>query len=77
MNLVDTSGWIEFFFGGENASHFVEHFKNAVRNTKGCLPLEIIALDFNSGLEALGEIIGQTANEEIIDKIFSEFCLGK
>ncbi len=24
MNLVDTSGWIEFFFGGENASEFVE-----------------------------------------------------
>ncbi len=24
MNLVDTSGWIEFFFGGENASHFVD-----------------------------------------------------
>ncbi|MDP6179114.1 MAG: GTP-binding protein, partial [Desulfatiglandales bacterium] len=54
-----------------------QHFKNAVCNTKGCLPMEIIALDFNSGLEALGEIIGQTANEEIIDKIFSEFCIGK
>jgi predicted nucleic acid-binding protein len=24
MNLVDTSGWIEFFFGGENASEFVD-----------------------------------------------------
>jgi predicted nucleic acid-binding protein len=24
MNLVDTSGWIEFFFGGENASHFAD-----------------------------------------------------
>lgn len=22
MNLVDTSGWIEYFFGGQNASHF-------------------------------------------------------
>ena len=24
MNLVDTSGWIEFFFDGENASEFVD-----------------------------------------------------
>jgi len=24
MNLVDTSGWIEFFFGGENAPEFVD-----------------------------------------------------
>jgi tRNA modification GTPase len=39
--------------------------------------LEVIALDLNSGLEALGEIIGETTHDEIIEKIFSEFCLGK
>ena len=54
-----------------------QHFKNARRNTEAGLPMEIIALDLNSGLEALGEITGETTNEEIIDKIFSEFCLGK
>lgn len=54
-----------------------EHFQNAARNVRDRLPLEIIALDLQSGLEAIGEIIGETTNDEVIGKIFSEFCLGK
>ena len=53
------------------------HFKNAFHNMREGLPLEVIAVDLNSGLEALGEIIGETTSEEIIERIFSEFCLGK
>ncbi len=53
------------------------YFKDALRNLEQGLPLEIIALDLRSGLEALGEIIGETTSEDIIEKIFSEFCLGK
>ena len=55
----------------------LQYFKNALSRTIGDSPLEIIALDLNSGLEDLGEIIGETTNEEILQKIFSEFCLGK
>ena len=58
----------------KEASRF---FKNACVNTRNGSPLEIIAMDLNCGLESLGEIIGETTNEEILDKIFSEFCLGK
>ena len=54
-----------------------QYFKNAVSHLRGDSPLEIIAMDLHSGLEALGEIIGETTNEEILQKIFSEFCLGK
>jgi len=53
------------------------YFKNAASNTKEESPMEIIAVDLNSGLEALAEIIGETTNEDIYEKIFSEFCLGK
>ena len=58
----------------EEASNF---FKNAARSTKINLPAELIAADLGSGLQALGEITGETTNEEIYDRIFSEFCLGK
>ncbi len=54
-----------------------KYFSTASGNMREGLPLEVIALDLNSGLEALGEIIGETTNDEIIEKIFSEFCLGK
>ncbi|MFH0845596.1 MAG: tRNA uridine-5-carboxymethylaminomethyl(34) synthesis GTPase MnmE [Pseudomonadota bacterium] len=52
-------------------------YQNAVRNLKEDLPTEIIAVDLKGGLDALGEIIGETTSEEILDKIFSQFCLGK
>jgi tRNA modification GTPase len=41
------------------------------------LPLEIIAADLTSGLEALGEITGEHSSEELLDTIFSRFCIGK
>jgi len=52
-------------------------FKTAVLNTREGYPMEIIAVDLNAGLEALAEITGETGNEDLYDKIFSEFCLGK
>ncbi len=54
-----------------------QFFKDAALNTRENLPMEIIAADLNSGLEALGEIIGETTNEDILEMIFKEFCLGK
>jgi tRNA modification GTPase len=40
-------------------------------------PLEIAELDAHYAFDALGEIIGETAGEEILDTVFSKFCLGK
>ena len=31
MNLVDTSGWIEFFFAGPNATHFAKPIENSAK----------------------------------------------
>ncbi len=38
---------------------------------------ELLALELRDGLDALGEIIGITTPQEILNKIFSEFCIGK
>jgi tRNA modification GTPase len=38
---------------------------------------EFIALNLRQALEALGEIVGETATEDILDRIFSRFCIGK
>lgn len=40
-------------------------------------PLEFIEIDVNRCYEAMGEIIGETAVSDIIDKVFERFCLGK
>ncbi|MBW1704241.1 MAG: tRNA uridine-5-carboxymethylaminomethyl(34) synthesis GTPase MnmE [Deltaproteobacteria bacterium] len=52
-------------------------FKSAGRSSGEDAPMEIVALELKSGLDALGEIIGETATEDILDSIFSRFCLGK
>ncbi len=38
---------------------------------------EYLAEDLRGALEALGEIVGATSREEIIDEIFARFCVGK
>ena len=41
------------------------------------LPLDAVAVDVREMWDILGEITGVTASENIVDKIFSKFCLGK
>ena len=40
-------------------------------------PIDIIELDLKECWNILGEIIGETYTDELIDQIFSRFCLGK
>jgi tRNA modification GTPase len=39
--------------------------------------LELAALDLRIAVNAVGEIVGQTTTEDLLDLIFSQFCLGK
>jgi tRNA modification GTPase len=52
-------------------------FEKSASNLRENLPFEIIAADLQGGLEALGEIVGETAGDEVLDRIFSRFCIGK
>lgn len=40
-------------------------------------PLDILSVDILAGWQSLGEISGKTASEDVIDDIFSRFCVGK
>ncbi len=46
----------------------------SVRNDEG---YEFIALEMRAALDALGEVVGEATTEDILDKIFSDFCIGK
>ena len=39
--------------------------------------LDLLSIDIKAGWDYLGEISGKTATEEIINNIFSKFCVGK
>ena len=44
---------------------------------EGGAPVECAALDIRQAYFALGEITGETADEAIVDRVFSKFCVGK
>lgn len=41
------------------------------------MPLDVCAVDLSDALDALGEITGETLNEQVIDEVFARFCVGK
>ncbi|HUZ05854.1 MAG TPA: tRNA uridine-5-carboxymethylaminomethyl(34) synthesis GTPase MnmE [Candidatus Paceibacterota bacterium] len=41
------------------------------------LTLELVALDLRIAINAVGEIVGKTTTEDLLDSIFSQFCIGK
>lgn len=43
----------------------------------GRIPLDMLTVDISQAWQKLGEITGETANEEIVNEIFSKFCVGK
>jgi tRNA modification GTPase len=38
---------------------------------------ELIAMDLRAAIDALGEITGAVSTDDILDRIFKEFCIGK
>jgi tRNA modification GTPase len=57
-----------------NAREALERAARAVHQKESS---EFIALELRSALDSLGEIIGVVTTEEILDSIFSKFCIGK
>ena len=54
-----------------------ESLKSAVETVEGGLPVDMTSVDIENAISHLGEITGLTVSEEIVDRIFHEFCVGK
>ena len=59
------------------AMHACEALLEAQRAIEEEMPLDVCAVDLSDALEALGEITGETMNEQVIDEVFARFCVGK
>ncbi|MCG8402234.1 MAG: tRNA uridine-5-carboxymethylaminomethyl(34) synthesis GTPase MnmE [Firmicutes bacterium] len=54
-----------------------EHLSEAIAAIQGGLTPELVAIDVRGAWEAMGEINGSIITEDIVDKIFADFCIGK
>jgi tRNA modification GTPase len=55
----------------------LESIMRARQGLKDETPFELIAIDINEAISYLDGIIGISVKEEILDRIFSSFCIGK
>ena len=55
----------------------IKSLENVLNTIKQLMPEDFISMDLIEAYRYLGEITGESLDEDVIDKIFSEFCLGK
>lgn len=83
----------DLFFGGEvqnqdmtyvsNSRHIsllkqARHtIQDAIDAAEAGIPMDMVQIDLTRTWELLGEIIGESASDELINQLFSQFCLGK
>ena len=61
----------------ESAIRAAEALASAAQAIKKGMPLDLVNIDLLSALDALGEITGENASENVIDRVFNTFCVGK
>ena len=58
-------------------SNAYESLKKVSDSIENGMPEDFLSIDLMSAYSALGEIIGEEVSDDLVDKIFSEFCMGK
>ena len=48
-----------------------------IESLENGMPPELVAVDLRISLDGLGDIVGKTTTEDILDRIFAQFCVGK
>lgn len=59
------------------ARRALKALKHAVESIDAGFELDLVEIDLKQALEALSEITGEDAGEEVIDRVFKNFCVGK
>ena len=55
----------------------LDHVRSALEAHSAGSPVDLLAIDVTAAVNALGEITGETATDDLLEVIFSEFCVGK
>lgn len=54
-----------------------QSMKNAIRTLEDGMELDLVTIDLENAWTSLKEITGKAGKEDLLDEIFSRFCLGK
>ena len=56
---------------------FLREIRQAEEMTAAGEAIDFIEVNVKAAFDYLGEIVGETASGQVIDEVFSRFCLGK
>lgn len=57
-----------------NAKNSIEEVLKSIENN---MTIDFIEIDLKEAMEQLGLIVGRSVSDDLVDKIFNEFCIGK
>ena len=74
---IDSGNLITNIRHKNQITYSIKNIKEAINAINLNLPIDIISISIKETLENLGKITGDNVGEDIINEIFSKFCLGK
>ena len=54
-----------------------QSLQEVINGVDNDMPLDLVQIDLTNAWDSLGEITGESAPDELITELFSQFCLGK
>ena len=54
-----------------------QSIENIFETIENGLPMDLMAVDIKGALDSLSEVTGEISSEDLLDHIFSNFCVGK
>lgn len=51
--------------------------RDVSRGVEEGMPPDMVSIDLRAAMDALGELTGETTREDIVDRVFAQFCVGK
>ena len=80
--LLEENFWIEYFlqypmYQKENWIDFESEISNVIQSIDMQMPEDFYSIDLMDAYETLGSITGETIGEDLVNEIFSKFCMGK
>lgn len=79
LKKLDTEN--EFIITNIRHKDLINKARNGLKQAKETiingLPIDMISINIKTAIESLGEILGESVSEDVLNKIFEKFCVGK
>ena len=77
VDSLDWKGLSASELAGRVISKSKKGLVNANNSILSGIPIDMISINIKTAIQSLGEILGESVSEDVLNKIFERFCVGK